>query len=277
MQPVIIWDVVDQKVRWNQSKSGTEHWEASAGCIILDIQKARDEGYGPHGSAISMIQAGGDFTFRSKVQSYRQLFLDWASKTNDSSLKATYEQKANEYAAIDVHLQSVNSHIKVDWNVAGDGSIIDQKGGSIHLSLSIRTAKVMSPFDFNFALHRSTPTGLKVDLELKSHSEMFEGGYIESNHGGHYRLVMQGDGNLVAYGPSGPFWASDTAGKGIPPFKLAMQSDGNAVIYGADNVPTWSTETAGKGTGPYRLVMQADRNIVLYGASGPTWASRTQQ
>lgn len=54
-------------------------------------------------------------------------------------------------------------------------------------------------------------------------------------------LVMQGDGNLVLYGPGGSVhWASNTWGQ--PGASLAVQSDGNAVLYRA-NAAIWATNT----------------------------------
>ena len=60
-----------------------------------------------------------------------------------------------------------------------------------------------------------------------------------------YTLVMQTDGNLVAYGPGGvPLWASLWAGApNIPGSFAAMQSDGNFVLYSWDGVPLYHTGT----------------------------------
>ena len=61
--------------------------------------------------------------------------------------------------------------------------------------------------------------------------------------GGNARMVMQGDGNLVLYGPNySVVWMSGT--NGHPGAHLVMQNDGNLVIYDG---PTgiWSTGTGG--------------------------------
>jgi hypothetical protein len=60
---------------------------------------------------------------------------------------------------------------------------------------------------------------------------------------GKHKLIMQGDGNLVLYGPSGAVWASKTQGAG---FWAIMQADGNLVIYDAANQPKFATGTGGK-------------------------------
>jgi len=113
-------------------------------------------------------------------------------------------------------------------------------------------------------------------------AELGEGGELRNDgtlvsRNGRYRLVMQGDGNLVGYEGGSSFWASQTQGKGRGPYKLAMQRDGNVVVYDSQNLATWATSTNGKDHGPYVFVMQDDLNIVLYALPQrrPIWASNT--
>ncbi|WP_433220964.1 NlpC/P60 family protein [Dactylosporangium sp. CS-047395] len=92
--------------------------------------------------------------------------------------------------------------------------------------------------------------------------------YIVSTNGA-YRLVMQGDGNLVLYGPAGPVWATYTsAGASV----LANQTDGNLVVYPNAGGVSWAS---GSGGGGGTLVVQDDGNLVLYGSGGPTWTTYT--
>jgi hypothetical protein len=86
---------------------------------------------------------------------------------------------------------------------------------------------------------------------------------------GRFRLTMQKDGNLVAYGPTGAVWATGTNGPGR---YLVMQSDGNAVIYAGGQALWWSGTHGLPGS---RLVMQDDANVVVYGPSGHPWWSRS--
>jgi len=85
-----------------------------------------------------------------------------------------------------------------------------------------------------------------------------------------YRLIMQGDGNLVIYEGSTARWNSQTAGRSGA--RLIMQGDGNLVIYlGATAV--WNSRTAGfSGT---RLQLQDDGNLVLYQGSKALWSTYT--
>jgi len=59
---------------------------------------------------------------------------------------------------------------------------------------------------------------------------------------GTYRLVMQGDGNLVLY-DSGNRARWHTSTQNNPGSRLVMQTDGNLVIYSSRNRPLWQTQT----------------------------------
>jgi surface antigen len=87
---------------------------------------------------------------------------------------------------------------------------------------------------------------------------------------GQFRLVMQGDGNLVLYTSARAMWSTATAGSGAT--RAVLQGDGNLVLYSSTRA-VWSSVTAGK---PVKvLVVQDDGNVVLYGGSTAYWSSRT--
>ncbi|MGE0025581.1 MAG: DUF2690 domain-containing protein [Thermoleophilia bacterium] len=88
---------------------------------------------------------------------------------------------------------------------------------------------------------------------------------------GRYRFVMQGDGNLVEYGPAGVVWNSRTDGNSGS--VAIMQGDGNLVVYAPGSRPVWSSGTAGRGTST--LTVQNDGNTVVYGPNGATWSVYT--
>lgn len=82
-----------------------------------------------------------------------------------------------------------------------------------------------------------------------------------------YRLVMQGDGNLVYYRNSDNAVRFATMKSG---YFTAMQGDGNLVEYGFGSVPVWYTSTAGNANA--FLAIQDDGNLVVYSAAGkPLW------
>lgn len=83
-----------------------------------------------------------------------------------------------------------------------------------------------------------------------------------------YVLVMQGDGNLVEYGPSGALWATGTTGTGSD--HVVMQSDGNLVVY-SPNSAHWGSGTDGYGAGVW-LALQDDGNVVLYRNGAAVWS-----
>jgi hypothetical protein len=67
-------------------------------------------------------------------------------------------------------------------------------------------------------------------------------------------LILQPDGNLVLYTPSGGIlWSSGSYTRSpTNPYRLTMQPDGNAVIYDGNNSPIWSTGTSHtQGTAPF--------------------------
>lgn len=89
---------------------------------------------------------------------------------------------------------------------------------------------------------------------------------------GRYKLIMQGDGNLVLYSPNRPIWWTGTGGKPVNLF--AVQGDGNLVLYDAQFRPYWYTNTQGRGA--KILALQNDGNLVLYDALfRPIWNTQT--
>lgn len=88
---------------------------------------------------------------------------------------------------------------------------------------------------------------------------------------GRFRLVMQGDGNLVLYQHRvGALWSTGTHGTGAT--HAVMQGDGNLVVY-AWGTPLWASGTHGH---PGAIaVVQSDGNLVVHGSAGPIWASGT--
>lgn len=112
---------------------------------------------------------------------------------------------------------------------------------------------------------------------------IYPGGCLVSPNGS-YTLIMQGDGNLVAYrsnalgNPNAAVWQSGTSG--IQNLRLAVQEDGNLVLYDNHNSAIWNAGSAGQ-KGRYFLVIQDDGNVVIYrGASprdnrGAVWSYQT--
>ena len=123
------------------------------------------------------------------------------------------------------------------------------------------------------AKKRRLRRGYNLGDKVRSHRTIPENSFLESKDG-RFKMVVQGDGNLVIYQQDKSIWASNTAGEGSPEFELAIQNDGNVVLYGR-NGSIWATNTNSAGSGPYTLVMQNDGNLVLYDRKASIWQSGT--
>ncbi|MGH3998670.1 MAG: membrane dipeptidase, partial [Pseudonocardiaceae bacterium] len=110
----------------------------------------------------------------------------------------------------------------------------------------------------------SLPTGPSAQGDDMQPGEVLLRGQGISSANGRYVFVYQGDGNLVLYGPGGPLWDSQTAGRSVG--VCVMQGDGNLVIYHPGSRPIWSSNTwQNPGS---RLVVQDDANVVIYRPDG---------
>ncbi|TDX78466.1 D-mannose binding lectin [Rathayibacter sp. PhB151] len=89
---------------------------------------------------------------------------------------------------------------------------------------------------------------------------------------GVYRAVMQGDGNFVVSGRSGPIWSTVTSGAGS---SFNLYEDGFMAVVRGDGAGTWTVTPRAGAVAPFRLVMQDDGNLVEYdGRNQAVWASR---
>jgi hypothetical protein len=88
-----------------------------------------------------------------------------------------------------------------------------------------------------------------------------------------YRLVLQSDGNLVEYGPSGLVWSSNTSGTAVG-YLIMRASDSNLVLNDQAGNSIWQSYTYGRGA--VQAVLQNDGNLLLQNSSGNTiWSLRT--
>jgi hypothetical protein len=92
-----------------------------------------------------------------------------------------------------------------------------------------------------------------------------------SSPDGRFRLIMQGDGNVVLYSGGVPLWDTATNGKAGQVF--VMQTDGNLVLYSDTSCALWASNTDGHPGAS--LAVQNDGNVVIYDAGKALWASGT--
>lgn len=103
--------------------------------------------------------------------------------------------------------------------------------------------------------------------ELGAGGTLGPGASLTSTNG-RYRLVMQGDGNLVAYDGSRALWNAGTAGN--PGARAILQGDGNFVVYQGGQA-LWNSQTTGQSV---VLIMQDDGNAVIYAPGAQAlWSS----
>jgi GH25 family lysozyme M1 (1,4-beta-N-acetylmuramidase) len=82
-----------------------------------------------------------------------------------------------------------------------------------------------------------------------------------------YKLIMQGDGNLVLSGMGHTLWSSAT--NGHPGSHLSVTSDAQAVVYSPSGEALWSSGNT-QGTGAV-LTLQDNGDLVLRGSAGVLW------
>lgn len=112
--------------------------------------------------------------------------------------------------------------------------------GAIALAAVIVAATALSSSLLS-QVARATHDGDKI---LEPGETLSPGESIKSPNN-QYTLIMQTDGNLVAYAPGGvPIWASLWAGAAnIAGSYAAMQTDGNFVVYSWNGAPLYHTGT----------------------------------
>jgi hypothetical protein len=107
-------------------------------------------------------------------------------------------------------------------------------------------------------------------------------GSVIQSCNGQYKLVQQGDKNLVIYRGATATWSTLTGPIGSPgaPHKgygglgdtAIMQGDGNFVLYNAGKA-TWNSQTWGNAGAV--LIMQDDGNLVIYRNGKALWSWMT--
>lgn len=85
---------------------------------------------------------------------------------------------------------------------------------------------------------------------------------------GNYRLTMQGDGNLVLYGPAGAIWATGTLVAGS---SASFQADGNLVVYSGSGAVLWASNTSGNHCS-YLQVRDNGKAVIVASGEVTIWS-----
>ena len=145
------------------------------------------------------------------------------------------------------------------------------------------TFKINPPEGSNYALGSEIKYGYPFSIltvnnsnsSLNQHYSLYKGNNITSPNG-LYKLTYQSDGNVCLYniGSSNSIWCSMATHS---PGKLIMQGDGNLVAYDSNGTARWATGTNDKGgVAPYTLTVQNDRKVVLTDSKNTVlWSTNT--
>jgi len=89
------------------------------------------------------------------------------------------------------------------------------------------------------------------------------------------KLTVQQDGDVVLadVNTGKIYWNTNTAGKGVAPFRLTLESDGNLVLSDSKSSTLWSSNTSDKGFSPYRLKLKDIVSLrIVDSNSSPIWS-----
>lgn len=187
---------------------------------------------------------------------------------------AYYAAPPNNWSAAQVDANIFNKYTTTQTNY----SAFDTKSimlYSIQESLTIGTYSVgnntvLSDTDIDF-IGKEYPYPATAKHVLHRGQTLFVNQYLLSKDG-RFKLIMQGDGNLVLYkNGSQAIWASNTWNK--PVTRCDMQTDGNLVLYNNSWTPYWASNTW-QYPGGY-LILQNDGNLVIYQNGVARWSSNT--
>ncbi|RDD86681.1 serine/threonine protein kinase [Streptomyces parvulus] len=125
-----------------------------------------------------------------------------------------------------------------------------EQGGAV---LELRADGVVAVVRDGKDIFRTSPDpALPQTLTVQARRTLQANEFVQAAH---VKLLMQEDGNLVAYDERNqPTWASRTSGEN---YKAVFQEDGNLVVYTADDKPVWATNT-GYPEGGAVLELRAD-------------------
>jgi hypothetical protein len=161
----------------------------------------------------------------------------------------------------------------------GDGNLVlyPPSGGSAEWSAGVAGdggASLQLQDDGNLVLYGTPGPAGEASAVWQTGTDVFRGtvlgegvtlgaGQFVLSPDGAFKLVMQDDGNLVAYGAglAGALWASGTAGDQGD--FLDMQDDGNLVVYGQETMGAKRPDVTGaSGQGGSDVVLWADFSVL---------------
>ncbi|GAA2325806.1 protein kinase [Streptomyces kunmingensis] len=175
----------------------------------------------------------------------------WASRTSGENHEAVFQKDGN----------------LVVYNAAHEEVWASNTGASKGAVLELRTdGDVAITKDGRDLFSTDTVAGLPETMSVRARKTLETGDFLQTAH---VKLVMQEDGNLVAYSDDRRRWASDTSGEN---YTAVFQEDGNLVVYTADDKPVWATNT-GYPEGGALLEFRADGTVAIAKDGEDLWSS----
>ncbi|MRX47389.1 hypothetical protein [Pedobacter puniceum] len=170
--------------------------------------------------------------------------------------KSSLQETASTLNSVFCFYDYYTGSIPGEWNYYGTGPV----SAPSHYSTCSNSILRFAGSSFN--------NGYNIRTELNTNETLY-------SPNGVYRLVMQGDGNLVLYNSANSaIWRSGSV-SGAGNYSFRCQSDGNLVIYKnpisvySPGTPIWNASTNPTGLFPGQpqqalLILQDDGNLVFY-------------
>jgi len=224
---------------------------------------AGDTLYSPNHSYRLIMQGDGNLVL------YHGGSALWSSKTNGHGGANAVMQGDGNFVVYQSGHALWNSHTdhhggsKLDMQ--DDGNLVIREPGG-HAIWATGTNRRHSS---------STPGGTHAKAPGRRHANIappgrrLKPGAVIHSPSHAYRLVMQGDGNLVVYKGHKAIWSTGTNGHGGA--EAVMQGDGNLVVYWHGHA-IWASHTDHHGGA--NLHMQNDGNLVIYWHGKAIWNSK---
>ena len=188
----------------------------------------------------------------------------WSTRTNGHGGANAVMQGDGNFVVYQSGHALWNSHTDhhggANLDMQDDGNLVIREAGNAIWATHTEQAPAPAPH---------SPTTYTHILEPGQ--RLYPGDTLYSpNHS--YRLIMQGDGNLVLYHGGSALWSTKTNGHGGA--NAVMQGDGNFVVYQSGHA-LWNSNTDHHGGA--NLDMQDDGNLVIRQSGNAIWATHTEQ
>lgn len=191
-------------------------------------------------------------------------YIDYNKEQNFNSAGIVYREDIANDSPENGHLNH-NGATKLTLHLGkilkGMYNLTDRRGeaqlGYLNTTMNAYKSHVeeLNPFKKNMLKPGNV---LMVDQFIESENKVF-------------RLLLQGDGNLVLYKDNNPLWSTNSPT--LPIEMCMMQGDGNLVLYSNENIPYWASQTA-ENPGAY-LVLQNDGNLEIIKGDMSLWQTGT--